>query len=110
MINGDHELDAGGYPRAVYGEDERRQRAAFILSVRKGAFKYNRALGMDHGELLNSDVKERALVLCREALAGRGDINISDISLDCSAFHPKLVFSLRSSPETTAEVIIYQNI
>lgn len=111
ITNGDHMLDEGGRPKAVFGEDERRQNAAFVLSVNKGSFKYNRELGTDHQALLDSDGEdERLLVLCREALADREDIRLAQAAIDRSAFRPRLCFSLESSPDISAEVIIHENI
>lgn len=111
MENGDFRADDRGLPEVIYGEDEKRQIAALILSLNRGAFKYNRELGTDHNTLFYTNYPEGSeLVVFREALADYDDIVIAEASIVRRGIRSTFSFSLESSPEYDTEVNVNERL
>lgn len=72
LAGGDHYLDRRGLPVSLTGEDEIIQRALIRLSVRRGSFVYDPALGSELHRLRGAKTAvlgQLALSYAQEALA-----------------------------------------
>ena len=105
---GDLAVNTQGYPRAAYGTEEAAQRAALILSTQKGNFIYDREFGTDWAAHNGSaGPNEHIMLIGREALEGRADHSVKDISLVFDTNHYVLSFtSVFGGEETHKEVRI----
>ncbi len=107
LNGGDLEVDVGGYPRAVYGNEERCQRAALTLSTRKGDFIYDRDFGTDWtGFDMVSSSGEETLIRVREALVGYEDIIVEKAKVTGGGYRSKIEFELDCGEENHTEVYI----
>lgn len=85
LVGGDHALDGRGLPVAVTGERELIQRALIRLSVRRGAFAPDPALGSELYKLsgARSDLLERlALSYAQEALAPMPQVGVYGVQVE----------------------------
>ena len=104
--NGDYAVNTENIPRRIYGIEEAAQRAGIILSTPKGAFRYDRSLGADwsgwNGE---NGPSEGIMVICREAIAGRGDFGLKDVRMILDGTFYRLIYTTcLNSEEITKEV------
>ncbi len=92
-VDGDFEINVQGYPKVIYGIDEVCQKAKFILSVKKGSYKYDRELGIDCTQDLLSVSPERVSMLCKEACAKYG-IDIVKAKIETQNYISKIKFTV----------------
>ena len=78
IAEGDFALGANGRPRAVSGTEEAFQRAGVRLTVPRGSFCYDPALGSRLGTLTGEEDDPDALALfyAQEALGGTTDVAV----------------------------------
>lgn len=95
--DGDYAVTAQGYPIVINGIQEAVQRARFVLTVLKGTFIYDRDMGISRDclELEEGDESgEMVTMLCREALADRDDLYVTDAHIYFNEFYPRIVFTV----------------
>jgi hypothetical protein len=87
LQNGDHAVDARGIPYPVEGADELIQRALIRLSVPKGSFVYDPALGSELYRLNTAtpDAQRKALAYVQEALLPLPQFVVESVTLERSS-------------------------
>lgn len=82
ISNGDFIRDSKGYPVELTGYDELLQRVLMRLMIKKGSFIYDTSLGSRLYTLkaTQSNVKEHALSLVREALININEVVVDDVN------------------------------
>ncbi len=83
-ISGDLAVDDNGQPYRIAGEEAVRQQLYILLSARKGAFLYDRALGSDifQIDLSAPDCIPLIEAKARHALAGLPDTEIAGVTVE----------------------------
>ncbi len=77
IVNGDFSLNKNGIPETLTGKEECLQSARLILSMKRGAFRYDRTLGSEISDITrgaadDEHFEERLLSRANEALMNHG--------------------------------------
>ena len=107
-MNGELETDANGYPIQIHGIDEAAQRAAIVLSIKKGSFIYDETLGSELDPAADESTPNDLIVmLCREALADQTSMTVEGVRTEREGNKIRLIASIVSGDEVKeAEVKI----
>lgn len=113
-MNGDFEATPQGYPITVNGIDEAVQRACFVIGLIKGSFIYDREMGIAYDGMCSEtedETNEMLTMLCREALADRDDLYVSDAQIYLDDFDPRICFTVHyGGEESETEVYLHTHI
>lgn len=85
--NGDLFIDENGGLVKITDEEEKLQRALFVLSTEKGSFNFDRELGSklsDLGEYDDEKINSAALEIVSDALVGIEGITVESASVEKS--------------------------
>ena len=103
LQNGEIALDAARCPVVLSDRDARFQRAQIALTVKKGAFIYDRSLGADYDALTGAeDLKRKTEQIFNEALAAYED---TSVAVTQTGAHT--VVRLRVNGETRSEEVVH---
>ena len=110
LQNGEIALDAARCPVVLSDRDARFQRALIALTVKKGAFIYDRSLGADYDALIKraqelgyaEDLKRKTEQIFNEALAAYED---TSVAVTQTGAHT--VVRLRVNGETRSEEVVH---
>lgn len=80
LLNGDFKRNEKGKPYLENGIEEVIQRCKIILTVEKGSFVYNRALGSNIRSVLKSN--EAMDLAVKEILLAVPQVNVESVSID----------------------------
>ena len=101
--NGELSLDSAGRFLDLGDRDARFQRALIALTVKKGAFIYDRSLGADYDALTGAeDLKRKTEQIFNEALAAYED---TSVAVTQTGAHT--VVRLRVNGETRSEEVVH---
>ncbi len=111
LWKGDYKRDGRGRPVTVSGPEELLQRALIRLTVKRGSFSYDLALGSRLSTLEAGvpSLEKRALELAREALAPLAEVAVRAVSsrVDGATGRLLLDFTLTArGTEQKAEVLL----
>lgn len=85
LINGDHSTDSRGIPIKITGERELIQRALLRLTIKKGSFEQDPALGSElyklHG-IRGGNIARIAQSYVQEALLPMQEITVSGVAVE----------------------------
>ena len=84
LVNGDHFTDSRGIPVKIFGERELIQRALLRLSIKKGSFEKDPALGSELYKLRDikgGNLERAAMSYVQEALLSMPEIIVTGVKI-----------------------------